>query len=57
MKNLLKIIIIMFSSVCYAYGANISIKLVFESGFSNSFQLGGEWENVDETSVKNFIIT
>ncbi|MCP5375420.1 MAG: tetratricopeptide repeat protein, partial [Rickettsiaceae bacterium] len=57
MKNLLAITFLILSSVYTTYGANISIKLVFVSSFSNSFQSGEEWEDVDENDVKNYIIS
>jgi hypothetical protein len=58
MKNkniLLLIVMIIFHSSLFAQ--SLSIKLVFESGFSTSFQSGGAWQNVNEQDVKIFIVS
>ena len=34
-----------------------SVKLVFEAGFSDEFQAGNRWANVDEQDVKDYIIS
>jgi hypothetical protein len=54
-KNIL-IIILMIIINSSLYAQSLSIKLVFESGFSTSFQSGQPWQNVNEQDVKDFIV-
>ncbi len=56
MHKLKYLLILFVTTIVTVHSQNVSIKLVFETTFSQSFQSGMPWANVNETDVKNYII-
>jgi hypothetical protein len=56
-KYIFFFLILQFILTNKGWTLSITIKLVFESGFSSAFQAGQPWADVDEDDVKELIIS
>ena len=56
-RKIFMLIILLIFTQLNLFAQTLQIRLVFESGFSTSFQSGKPWQNVDQQAVKDNIVS